>query len=112
MADIETRIAEMLKEQADERGCTVEQAKEALDIEWGEGGSRGYGVFFSNESEMTHIERIDELGVYDSDLEAGEQAEKDGMKLIPMNEIPDEYPINAYRYLDNERNREILGSFC
>lgn len=112
MVNIETRIAEMLKEQADERGCTIEQAGEALDKEWGKGGSRGYGVFFSNDSTMAHIERIDELGVYDGDLEAGEQAEKDGMKLIPVNEIPDEYPINAYRYLDNEGNREILGLFC
>lgn len=112
MADIETRIAEMLKEQADERGCTIEQVKEALDVEWGEGGSRGYGVFFNNESEMTHIEKIDELGVYDNDLEAGEQAEKDGMKLIPMNDIPDEYPLNAYRYPDSKRNREILEQMC
>ena len=109
MENIEDRIQEMLIREAEEDGLTVEEIKQTLVEDWGVGGDRGYGIFVSADSKfLEHIERIDELNVYDGDLEAGEQAEKDGIKLIPLEENPKEYPYNCYRFVDTEENRKAL----
>ncbi len=106
--NIEQRIKEMLIEQAEANECTVEEVKQILIEEWGIGADRGYGIFISDKPRIAHIERIDELGVYDGDLDAGEQAEKDGIKLIPLELNPTEYPYQYYRFIDTEENRKAL----
>ena len=101
------RIQEMLIEQAEEYECTVEEVKQTLIEDWGTGGDRGYGIF-EDDKGLLHIEKIDELDVYDDDLEAGKQAERDGIKLIPFELNPKQYPYNCYRFLDTEENRKLL----
>ena len=108
MKNIEKRIQEMLIREAEENECTVEEVKKILVEDWGIGGDRGYGIYISDDTELEHIERIDVLGVYDDDLEASMQAEKDGIKLIPLEENPKEYPYNCYRFIDTEENRKAL----
>lgn len=108
MNNIEQRIQETLVKQAEEYGCTVEEIKQILIEDWGIGGDRGYGIFISDDTNLVHIERIDELDVYDDDLMAGEQAEIDGIKLIPLELNPNKYPYNCYRFLDIEENRKLL----
>lgn len=105
---IEQRIKEMLIKEAKENRCTIEEVKQMLIEDWGIGGDRGYGIFTSDKPKLEHIERIDELGVYDGDLEAGEQAEKDGIKLIPLELNPKKYPYQYYRFIDTEENRKAL----
>ena len=104
----EQRIEEMLIREPKANECTVEEIKRMLIEEWGTGGDRGYGIFVSDKPRLSHIERIDELGVYDGDLEAGEQAERDGIKLIPLELNPTEYPYQYYRFIDTEENRKEL----
>lgn len=107
---VKKSIEDMLTREAEEYECSVEEVKKILIEEWGIGGDKGYGIFVSGDlpKGLTHIERIDELGVYDGDLEASIQAEKDGIKLIPLEENPKEYPYNCYRFIDTEENRRIL----
>lgn len=108
--DIEVKLKELLEEQSTEYGCSVEEVKNIMLQEWGKGADRGYRIATEPDMEqgLTVIERIDEYGVYDSDLEAGLQAEKDGVQLIPFEENPKEYPYDCYRILDTKVNRQII----
>lgn len=46
--------------------------------------------------------------VYDTDIEAGRQAKKDGIKLIPYREQLKSAPYSYYRYIDTEENRKKM----
>lgn len=95
---------------AEENDIPFEEVKEALEKEWGKGGSRGYGIF-SNGVGFDGVEcicRIDEMDIYDGDIDAAKQAEKDGFKLIPWKEQPKFYPFCYYRFIDTPQNREAL----
>lgn len=88
-----------------------EMVQEAMDLGWSEeDAKRGYGVFSSPDvgNGATHIERIDEMDVFESDDDAAIQAEKDGFKIIrDIN-----FPMHAYaNYLDTPENRELLKEF-
>ena len=71
-----------------------------------EDANRGYGVFTSDYGNgATHIERIDIMEVFESDAEAAEQAEKDGIKIIHDIELPEEHQA---AYIDTPENRKLL----
>lgn len=73
-----------------------------------EDANRGYGVFTSDYGNgATHIERIDIMEVFESDAEAAEQAEKDGIKIIHDIELPEEHQA---AYIDTPENRELLAN--
>lgn len=86
---------------------TSDMIKEAIKEGFTEeDANRGYGVFTSDYGNgATHIERIDIMEVFESDAEAAEQAEKDGIKIIHDIELPEEH-IAAY--IDTPENRELL----
>lgn len=90
----------------------IQMVQEFLKEEWGEGGDKGYAIFdedYSFDFPVLVIERIDELGAYESDIEAAKQAKKDGIKLIPCKDYPYRtYPFNCYRFIDTVENREAL----
>lgn len=90
----------------------IKIVQELLKEFWGEGGDKGYGIFeedYEFDYPMLVIERIDEVDAYDGDVEAAQQAKKDGIKLIPCKEYPYRtYPFNAYRFLDTPENRIAL----
>lgn len=76
---------------------------------------KGYGEFTSSElpSDVLVINKIDDMMVFDSDADAAVQANKDGIKLIPVHHLHFEDPedIRAYYesvFIDNEINREFL----
>ena len=97
MLSIEERIAEAIQEYADGYEVSVEEAKEMLVEDYGETALRGYLIGSADDCPELHIERIDELDVYEDDLEAAKQAALDGIKLIPRNKQPKRYPYNCYR---------------
>lgn len=71
-----------------------------------EDAEKGYGVFTSDYGNgATHIERLDCMMVFNSDEEASEQAEKDGIKIIHDMEFDDE---NSAYYIDTPENRKLL----
>ena len=109
--DIEKRLQKAYEEYAEDVECDVSEVPQILIDNWGEGGDRGYGFFLSDYTDVLHIQKIDELwDVYDSDLEAAEQAEKDGVKLIHDIRIPKDsiiYPLND-TCVDTPENRKQL----
>ena len=53
--------------------------------------------------EALHVERIDDMALYDGDFEAAKAAEQDGVRLIyGMDGIPDGI------YIDTPENRELI----
>ena len=106
---IENKIKNRIVELAIEDGLSYDEECEVIKEEWGEDGLRGYGIFVSDDTALEHIERIDELGIYDSDLEASKQAEKDGIKIIHDLRF-ETAPLYYYNdtILDTEENRKIL----
>lgn len=108
---IEERLQKAYENYAEDVECDVGEVPAILKEEWGEGGDKGYGIFTSSDTDVLHIQKIDELwDVYESDLEAAQQAEKDGMKLIHDIRIPKDsviWPLND-TCIDTPENREQL----
>ena len=53
--------------------------------------SRGYDIFDFDGTGMLEIEKIDEINMFDSDEDAVKQAIKDGIKIIPVEELPENF---------------------
>lgn len=85
------------------KGMVNEAIKNGFSIEDAE---RGYGIFTSDYGNgAEHIERLDCMMAFESDGEAAEQAEKDGIKIIHDMEFDDE---NSAAYIDTPENRGLL----
>lgn len=95
---------------ADDLEISIPEVKEYLKKEWGEYGEKGYGIFSSgSEPNAFHICKIDEMGIFDSDLEAAIWAQKNGdVKLIPMKEVTHNHYFEYWRYIDTPDNRKAL----
>ena len=92
------------------REITKDMIKDALEGGWCEADAhRGYSIFTSDFGNgALHIERIDEMDVFDSDDEAAMQAEKDGIKIIRDLKFQSGHVAN---YIDTPENRELLKEF-
>jgi len=110
MATVDERLNAYFEWYAKAENCTIEEAKEATREEWGENGLRGYAIFGNGDGfdDVECICRIDEMNIYDGDIDAAKQAAKDGIKLIPWKEQPKCYPFKYYRFIDTPENRKAL----
>jgi len=97
--ELEAKLDTYFKWFAAEENCTVEEAKECIKTDWGKEGLRGYGIFTDQDVDALHIQRIDEMDIYDGDIEAARQARKDGILLIPYLLQPKGEPFGYYRYI-------------
>ena len=92
------KITEELISEAMKSGFTREDAE------------RGYGIFTSDYGNgAEHIQRLDCMMVFETDGEAAEQAEKDGIKIIHDMKFDDE---NSAAYIDTPENRKLLASLA
>lgn len=88
-----------------------EKIQEAILNGWDENDARdGYAIFTNPQvgNGAEHIERIDELDMFDSDFDAAKKAEEDGIPIIHDWTFPETH--NA-AYLDTYENRKILFDF-
>ena len=118
-AKIERKVKKYLTEIAKEEQMTLQEAIDTVKADWGICALHGYGIFENDfMPNIEVIERIDEMNIYDSDIDAGEQAKLDFNNGIciafDIFKIEDEYPqlnyypYNAYMYIDTEENRKEL----
>lgn len=84
---------------------------ESIINEWGIAGcNKGYAVFDSDNRGILQIEQIDDVNAFNGDNEkAVEQAIKDGIKIIPVEELPENMPDKWYGYIDTPKNRERIA---
>jgi hypothetical protein len=106
---IENKIKNRIVALAIEDGLSYNEECQAIKDIWGEGGLRGYGIFTSANIDFLHIEKIDELDIYDSDLDASKQAELDGIKIIHDIRFECE-PFCYYNdtIIDTKENRKLV----
>ena len=112
MDKIERKVLDAAKEYYDVE--TDKEARAEVISEWGKMGLRGYGKFSGgictrDGKEPVYIARLDDFMVYDGDLAAAKQAEKDGIKLVPYKEQPKYGDCCHVRFVDTPKNRRLLG---
>lgn len=77
--------------------------------------TKGYDefVFADVPIPLLHIEKLDNSGIFETDLEAAKQAERDGTKVIHDIPIPDKSFCKPYEgtFVDTEENRSNLIRF-
>ena len=87
-----------------------EWVKEIVN-DWGaENCNKGYAIF--DIDGRLHIERIDEVGCFNDDIEAKEQAIKDGVKIIPVEDLPENFDLKELGWIDTEENKKRIAEFC
>ena len=73
---------------------------------------KGYDITDFDGTGMMEIQRIDELGIFKDDEEAVEQAIKDGIKLIPIDELPSNFERKYLGWIDTPENRKATVNYC
>ena len=73
---------------------------------------KGYDIFDFDGTGMLEIEKIDEENVFTDDEEAVEQAIKDGIKIIPIEELPENFDRRYRGWIDTEENRKRIAEYC
>ena len=73
---------------------------------------KGYDIFDFDGTGTLEIEKIDEENVFTDDEEAVEQAIKDGIKIIPIEELPENFDRKYLGWIDTEENRKRIAEYC
>ena len=73
---------------------------------------KGYDITNFDGTGMLEIQKIDEENVFESDDEAVEQAIKDGIKIIPVEELPENFDRKYLGWIDTPENRERIKEYC
>ena len=95
-------------------GNEIEDIEELINS-WGvEIVNKGYDIFDYDGTGLLDIERIDEIGAFNTDKEATEQAIKDGIKIIPISELPINLceSMKFYGWIDTPENRKALEVYA
>lgn len=81
--------------------------------EWGaDRCNKGYEIFDFDGTGMLEIEAINDVGCFDSEEEAARQAMRDGIKLIPIEELPENFDRRYLGWIDTEENRKRIEAYC
>lgn len=71
---------------------------------------KGYAI--TDNMGMLEIQRIDELGIFPDDESAVKQAIEDGIKLIPVEELPKNFDRRYLGWIDTPENRIAIQNHC
>lgn len=74
--------------------------------------SKGYDIFDFDGTGMLEIQKIDTSKRFKNDEEAVEQAIKDGIKIIPVEELPENFDRRYLGWIDTEENRKQIKLWC
>ena len=86
--------------------------KEVVD-EWGADlCNKGYDIFDFDGTGMLEIECIRYVGAFKDDNEATAQAIKDGIKIIPITELPENFNRKYLGWIDTPENRKTIKKYC
>ena len=74
--------------------------------------SRGYGAVDFDGTGLLEIQKNDHMSVFESDDEAVEQAIRDGIKIIPVDELPENFDRRYLGWIDTPKNRKAIKEYC
>ena len=81
--------------------------------EWGlENVNKGYITVNFDGTGMLEIECIPDVDAFNSDEEAVEEAIADGVKIIPLYELPDNFDRKYLGWIDTPENRKAIENYC
>lgn len=81
--------------------------------DWGvEQTNAGYGVFDFDGTGLLEVEAIGEVGAFAYDDDAVAAAVTDGMKFIPVTELPVNFDRRYLGWLDTPENRAAIKHYC
>lgn len=72
---------------------------------------RGYAATISH-GDMVEIQRIDAIGKFEDDEEAAKAAVADGVPIIPVDELPENFEFRWLGWIDTPENRERIKRYC
>lgn len=106
------RIEEMINKK-----CFSNWSREDIEAElsdWSdEDVSKGYAVFDFDGTGMLEIEEIGCMDAFDgSDDKATQKAIEDGIKIIPIDELPDNFDRKYLGWIDTAENRKAILNYC
>lgn len=73
---------------------------------------RGYAITDYDGTGMLEVQKIDEIDVFEDDEAAVRQAIKDEVKIIPVNELPENFERRYLGWIDKPENRKAISNFC
>lgn len=80
--------------------------------DWGvEICNKGYDIFDFDGTGMLEVEAIGACGLYDDD-DAAQWAMEDGVKLIPVEELPENFGRKYLGWIDTPENRKRIEEYC
>lgn len=71
----------------------------------------GYIVTDFEGTGMLEIQKLDESDTYRTDEEAVRQAINDGIKIIPVEELPKSFPYQRLGWIDTPKNRKAIEDY-
>lgn len=92
-----------------------EEWVEGIVCDWGaENCNKGYAIFNYDGTDLKELCKIDDVEAFADDGQASIQAMKDGIKIIPKEELPDDMPYNMeyHQWIDTAENRKNLIEYC
>ena len=61
---------------------------------------------------MIEIQKDDSCNKFKNDEEAVEKAIKDGIKIIPIDELPENFDRKYLGWIDTKENRDVIQRYC
>lgn len=108
----EERIKDMMNKECFE-GWSKQDCVDVLSNWSDDDISNGYAIFDYDGTGMLEIEAIGDIGAFDGDDEkATEQAIKDGVKIIPIEELPENFDRKYLGWIDTVENRKCIEEYC
>lgn len=106
------RIEEMMNKE-----CFANWSRKDIEAElsgWSdEDVSKGYAIFDFDGTGMLEIEEIDCMNAFGgSDDKATQKAIEDGIKIIPIEELPENFERRYLGWIDTPENRKAILNYC
>ena len=73
---------------------------------------KGYVIAAFDFTDMLEVERDDSMNVYEDDEQAVEAAVADGIRIIPVDELPENSDRRYYGWIDTPENRRAIQRYC
>ena len=73
---------------------------------------KGYVIAAFDFTNMLEVERDDSMNVFEDDEQAVEAAVAYGIKIIPVDELPENFDRRYYGWIDTPENRRAIQQYC
>lgn len=73
---------------------------------------KGYAITDFDGTGMLEVQRVDKMGMYPDDEAAVRAAIADGIKVIPVDELPDSFDRRYLGWIDTRENRRAILEYC